>query len=76
MVLYDIHMKLEGPVIFSEMDVDMAVIFGNRMQLVLHTYYRRALLFRGRKFRGFRGFLGLPRNLFHRKLTEIISRHG
>ena len=29
--------------------------------------------FEGYKFRGFRGFLGLPRNLFHRKLTEIPS---
>ena len=38
MVLYDIHMKLEGPVLFSEMDIDMAVIYGNRMQLVFSNY--------------------------------------
>ena len=38
MVLYNINMKLEGPVLFSQMDIYTAVIYGNRMQLVISDY--------------------------------------
>ena len=38
MVLYDTNIKLEGPVLFSEMEIDMAVIIGKRMDLVFSDY--------------------------------------
>ena len=38
---------------------------------MLSWYYRRAPFFEGYKFRGFRGFWGLPRKLFHQKLVEF-----
>ena len=39
MVLYSAHMKLEGPVIFSQMyNINTAVIYGNKLQLVLSGY--------------------------------------
>ena len=38
MVLHNTHIKLEGPVLFSEMELDMAVVYGKRMQLVFTGY--------------------------------------
>ena len=38
MVLRNTIVKLDGPVLFSEMEIDMAVIYGYRMQLVFSDY--------------------------------------
>ena len=49
----------------------------NRRIFVLLLYnYRRARFFKGYKFCGFRGFWGLPLNLVHQKLVEILLIHG
>ena len=38
MVLYNTDIKLEGPVLFSKIEIDMAVVYGERMQLVFSGY--------------------------------------
>ena len=38
MILYNTDIKLEGPVLFSEMEINMAVVYGKRMRLVFSDY--------------------------------------
>ena len=38
MVLRDADVTLEGPVLFSEMEIDLAVIYGRRIKLVFNNY--------------------------------------
>lgn len=38
MVLHNTDIKFEGPILFSEMEIDMAVVYGKRMQLFFSGY--------------------------------------
>ena len=54
-------------VLWACMHTPAKILYRSGYAHLLKSLYRRALFFEGCKFRG---FLGLPQNLFHQKLTE------